>query len=61
MAEVSPSVRRGEPLVEVKGAAYLPFIIMEDIVEKLKLLNYEEEFVLKRGQRPISRFKGGIV
>lgn len=47
--------RRGDTGPEIKGAAYLPFMIMEDIVEKLKLLNYEEEFVLKRGQRPISR------
>ena len=47
--------RRGEGVVEVKGAAFLPYMIMEDIVEKLKLLNYEDEFVARHGQRPISR------
>jgi len=47
--------RRGDPGVEVAGAAYLPHIVMEDIAEKLKLLNYEQEFCLKQGQKPIAR------
>jgi len=54
MSEEIPT-RRGDPVVDIKGAAFLPYMIMEDIVEKLKLLNYEEEFVAKLGQRPISR------
>lgn len=41
--------------MEIKGAAFLPYMVMEDIAEKLKLLNYEEEFVSRRGQRPIPR------
>ena len=53
MSEEGP--RRGDPLVEIKGAAFLPYMVMEDISEKLKLLNYEEEFVSRRGQRPIPR------
>lgn len=47
--------RRGDPAVEIAGAAYLPHIVMEDIAEKLKLLNYEQEFCLKQGQKPIPR------
>jgi len=55
MSEEAPPSRRGDPAVDIKGAAFLPYMIMEDIVEKLKLLNYEEEFVARHGQRPISR------
>ncbi len=29
------------------GAAFEPFVINENIVERLKLLNYEEDFVGK--------------
>lgn len=47
--------RRGDPGVEIAGAAYLPQLVMEDIAEKLKLLNYEQEFCLKQNQRPIPR------
>lgn len=54
MAEDGPT-RRGDPVVDIKGAAFLPYMIMEDIIDKLKLLNYEEEFIARLGQRPISR------
>ena len=27
------------------GQAFMPFIVMEDLLDKLKLLHYEEEFV----------------
>ena len=47
--------RRGDPAMEIAGAAYLPHIVMEDIAEKLKLLNYEQEFCVKQGQKPIPR------
>ena len=48
-------VRRGDGGLDIKGAAYLPFTVMEDILEKLKLLDYEDGYLIKRGQRPISR------
>ena len=54
MAEDGPT-RRGDPVVDIKGAAFLPYMIMEDIIDKLKLLNYEDEFIARLGQRPISR------
>ena len=36
------------------GLAYMPFVVMEDLLDKLKLLNYEEvsQFISE------SRFKG---
>ncbi|CAM4440373.1 unnamed protein product [Caretta caretta] len=38
------------------GAAYHMFAMMEDLLEKLKLLNYEEEAALRRHHlRPLSR------
>eukprot|EP00095_Tigriopus_kingsejongensis_P002763 maker-scaffold845_size89356-snap-gene-0.15 protein:Tk02763 transcript:maker-scaffold845_size89356-snap-gene-0.15-mRNA-1 annotation:"intraflagellar transport protein 57 homolog" len=37
------------------GLAYMPFVVMEDLLDKLKLLNYEEEFVKELRMRPLSR------
>ncbi|KAM9320611.1 intraflagellar transport protein 57 homolog [Gastrophryne carolinensis] len=37
------------------GAAFQVFVLMEDLLEKLKLLNYEEEALKKHNMRPISR------
>lgn len=33
-----------------------PFIVMEDIIEKLRLLNYEENYCLKYGRDKITKF-----
>lgn len=50
MASVVPMVERGP------GAAYHMFVMMEDLLEKLKLLNYEEEAALRsHNMRPPSR------
>ena len=49
------SIRRAESGTEIKGSAYLPYMVMEDILEKLKLLNYEQEFLSQYGHKPISR------
>ncbi|XP_054335981.1 intraflagellar transport protein 57 homolog isoform X2 [Pongo pygmaeus] len=51
---------RGEGTGEVvlergPGAAYHMFVVMEDLVEKLKLLRYEEEFLRKSNLKAPSR------
>uniref|UniRef100_F7AP83 Intraflagellar transport protein 57 homolog n=1 Tax=Equus caballus TaxID=9796 RepID=F7AP83_HORSE len=46
----------GEVVVERgPGAAYHMFVVMEDLVEKLKLLRYEEELLRKNNLKPPSR------
>lgn len=46
----------GEAVVERgPGAAYHVFVVMEDLVEKLKLLHYEEELLRKSNLKPPSR------
>ena len=40
---------------EGPGMAYQPFVIMEELSDKLKLLNYEQGYCLKLGRKPISR------
>ncbi|XDC70161.1 hypothetical protein R6Z07F_001334 [Ovis aries] len=57
--EVSRS--RGEGAGEVvvergPGAAYHMFVVMEDLVEKLKLLRYEEDLLRKNNLKPPSRW-----
>jgi len=37
------------------GLTYMPFVVMEDLLDKLKLLNYEEEFVKELRMRPLNR------
>lgn len=47
----------GEMVVERgPGAAYHMFVVMEDLVEKLKLLHYEEELLRKNNLKPPSRW-----
>ena len=45
-------VEEGEP---GPGQTFAPFLAMEDLLDKLKLLNYEKELVLKMRMRPINR------
>lgn len=41
---------------EEEGAATIdPEVLMEDIIEYLKLLNYEGDFCSERGLKPLSR------
>lgn len=47
-------VKREVGLVEADGP-YRPFIIMEELLEKLKLLSYERDFCSHRFLTPISR------
>ena len=37
------------------GQIFAPFLAMEDLLDKLKLLNYERELVMKMRMRPINR------
>lgn len=37
------------------GAAFLPFIEMEALSNKLKLLDYEAEYLLKWRMKPLSK------
>ena len=37
------------------GALFKPFIIMEELLDKLKLLDYEREFTLEMRMRPLNR------
>ncbi|NXT77484.1 IFT57 protein, partial [Zapornia atra] len=37
------------------GAAYHVFVLMEDLLDKLKLLSYEEEALRRHNMRPLSR------
>lgn len=37
------------------GALFKPFIIMEELLDKLKLLDYEKEFTMEMRMRPLNR------
>ncbi|XP_049834684.1 intraflagellar transport protein 57 homolog isoform X1 [Schistocerca gregaria] len=37
------------------GLAFMPFIVMEDLHDKLKLLNYDTEFIQTLKMKPLSR------
>ncbi|XP_037278729.2 intraflagellar transport 57 isoform X1 [Rhipicephalus microplus] len=37
------------------GQAYLPFVVMEDLLDKLKLMNYDTEFTTQFKVKPVSR------
>ncbi|XP_077524455.1 intraflagellar transport 57 isoform X2 [Amblyomma americanum] len=37
------------------GQAYLPFVVMEDLLDKLKLISYDSEFTAQFMIKPISR------
>lgn len=52
--------RRGEraeegPAERGPGAAFHMFVLMEDLLDKLKLLSYEEEVLRRHNMRPLSR------
>jgi hypothetical protein len=37
------------------GAAYMPFVEMETLSNKLKLLNYEGEYLIRWRMKPLSK------
>jgi estrogen-related receptor beta like 1 len=38
------------------GARYQPFVIMEELLDKLKLLHYEDGYCRQLGMKPFSRY-----
>lgn len=40
------------------GAAFNVFILMEDLIDKMKLLKYEAEFLKEFNIKPLSRYLG---
>lgn len=49
------SRRGGDPAVDGYSAYMLTVAVMEEMLDKLKLLNYEREFCKKMGFRYFSR------
>ncbi|MBN3299229.1 intraflagellar transport protein 57 homolog [Amia ocellicauda] len=47
--------RRGDEDERGPGAAYQMFVMMEDLLDKLKLLDYEEEVLRKHNMKSLSR------
>ncbi|XP_041103971.1 intraflagellar transport protein 57 homolog [Polyodon spathula] len=47
--------RRGDEDERGPGAVYQMFVVMEDLLDKLKLLNYEEEVLWKNNMKTLSR------
>lgn len=53
---MSEDKRRGEDVEDGgPGLVYMPFVIMEEILDKLRLLDYERQFQMKMKMKPISR------
>ncbi|XP_067675036.1 intraflagellar transport protein 57 homolog [Haliotis asinina] len=53
---MSEDKRRGDDIEDGgPGLIYMPFVIMEELLDKLRLLNYEKEFSRKLNLKPISR------
>ena len=48
--------RREEAATGGPGDVYQPFVIMEELLDKLKLLRYEESFCRQLGFKPFSRY-----
>lgn len=54
---MSEDRRRGEDADEAgPGLVYMPFVVMEDLLDKFRLLDYEKEFIRKMNMKPISRY-----
>lgn len=47
--------RRGDEGERGPGALYQMFVTMEDLLDKLKLMNYEESLIRKNNMKPLSR------
>ena len=37
------------------GLAFMPFVVMEELTDKLRLLDYDRSFLRKLNMKPISR------
>ena len=51
------SYLKGGQYVDVQGPGhvFLPFLVMEDLLDKLKLLDYDIQFVSELKMRPLNR------
>lgn len=49
--------RRGDEDDRGPGAAHQVFVVMECLLEKLKVLNYEEEVLTKHNMKNLSRWE----
>lgn len=47
--------RRGEEEARGPGAAHQMFVVMDCLLEKLKVLNYEEDVLAKHNMKNMSR------
>ena len=54
MAE-GEGARRGDPTENSAGSAFVPLMMMEDLLDKLKLLNYDSAFCAAYGIRPFCK------
>lgn len=52
---MADEARRGEEDERGPGAAYNMFVVMEDLLDKLKLLEYEAEVLGKHNMKALSR------
>uniref|UniRef100_A0A3B3RM90 Intraflagellar transport protein 57 homolog n=1 Tax=Paramormyrops kingsleyae TaxID=1676925 RepID=A0A3B3RM90_9TELE len=52
---MADEARRGEEDERGPGAAYNMFVVMEDLLDKLKLLDYEAEVLGKHNMKALSR------
>ena len=50
-----------EEVEEGPGVLFKPFITMEDLLDKLKLLDYEVEFSSQMRMRPLNRLVAHIM
>lgn len=54
---MSEEKRRGEDAEDGgPGLVYMPFVVNEELVDKLRLLNYENEFVKPLNMKSMSRY-----
>lgn len=48
-------VRREDEDERSPGLQHQMFVVMEDLLDKLKLLDYEEQVLVKHNMKPLSR------
>lgn len=56
IVDMADDGRRGEEEERGPGAAHQVFVVMECLLEKLKVLNYEEEVLANHNMKNLSRW-----
>ncbi|KAK8739697.1 hypothetical protein OTU49_003151 [Cherax quadricarinatus] len=54
-ARRGPAEEETEELDGGPGLAYMPFVVMDDLLDKLKLLNYDKDFLMELRMKPLNR------